>query len=75
MPIHIIQINTARKFDNPVEFVENIAAPTARNAPTTAVLNINGLGTIKLTQAEIKTISNISIYLLLFIGFINDISI
>lgn len=51
----------AIKFDPAIELILNTAQPTARNAPTTAVLNIQGLGTIKLTPAVNKTISSIII--------------
>ena len=51
----------AIKFDPAVELISHIAQPTARNAPITAVLNIKGLGTIKLTQTVKITISNMLI--------------
>ena len=35
---------------------EKTAQPTARNAPTAAVSNITGFGTIRLTKTVIKTI-------------------
>ena len=56
-------------FDPAVELIENIAQPTARNAPIAATLNIKGLGTIKLTQTVKQIISNMLIKNLLFIGF------
>ena len=61
----------AIKFDPAVELISHIAQPTARNAPITAVLNIKGLGTIKLTQTVKQIISNMLIKNLLFIGFVS----
>ncbi len=45
-------------FDPAVELIENIAQIPDRNAPITAIWNIKGLGTIKLTQTVKITISN-----------------
>ena len=56
-----MHMTMAIKFDPAVEFISHIAQPTARNAPTTAVLNIKGLGTVKLTQIVIKIISSMYI--------------
>ena len=59
MPRHIIHMTMATKLDPAVELISNNAQPTARNAPMTAVLNIKGLGTIKLTQIVKKIINSI----------------
>lgn len=59
MPRHIIYMTMATNLDPAVELISNNAQPTARNAPMTAVLNIKGLGTIKLTQTVKKLFNSI----------------